>query len=468
MPQDAGKTQGDKPVDDRQLQAQIKHLYAQAAKEQAEGRKLDAEAQEVDDRRRRKWYQTRYFAQASVGGIVAAALLVSWFTAYFFPFSAASVKEQEALVAGQKAANERIKLENTKDRQQIEVERDDLKMKYGDLQQDYGDLSQENLKLSRRAGETEDQRDMFADRARQAARKVEELQGKIDLVSRSESKEVSAQEPSLQDIQEAYKRIAAAPVRKIPVVVHVVWSNDRENISEEQILSQIASLNRDYRATNADLAEVPEPFKKDIGDARIEFVLARTDPNGKSTNGITRTKTTTRAFKFRGDSVKYARKGGVDAWDTSKYLNIWVCTLGGGVLGIAQYPGGSHVTDGVVILSTAFGTTGTVASPFAQGRSATSVIAQYLNLLHIWGDGIGCAGTDFVADTPNALQLNSGKPVFPHISCNNGPHGDMFMNYMDYVDDSAMIMFTKGQVVRMHATLAGPRKDLGGAEKVSG
>ena len=55
-----------------------------------------------------------------------------------------------------------------------------------------------------------------------------------------------------------------------------------------------------------------------------------------------------------------------------------------------------------------------------------------------------------------------GKPDFPHVSCNNGPNGDMFMNYMDYVDDAAMFMFTAAQVARMNATLAGPRKKLAG------
>ena len=50
----------------------------------------------------------------------------------------------------------------------------------------------------------------------------------------------------------------------------------------------------------------------------------------------------------------------------------------------------------------------------------------------------------------------------PHISCNNGPNGDMFMDYMDYVDDDAMFMFTQGQAARMNATLAGPRKKLVG------
>ena len=69
--------------------------------------------------------------------------------------------------------------------------------------------------------------------------------------------------------------------------------------------------------------------------------------------------------------------------------------------------------------------------------------------------------SDFVTDTPNAQLPNYGKPTFPHISCNNGPNGDMFMNYMDYVDDAAMVMFTAGQVARMNATLAGPRKKIG-------
>ena len=65
-----------------------------------------------------------------------------------------------------------------------------------------------------------------------------------------------------------------------------------------------------------------------------------------------------------------------------------------------------------------------------------------------------------MADTPKARQANTGKPTFPHITCDNGPHGDMFMNYMDYVDDDAMFMFTLGQIARMNAALAGPRSAL--------
>ncbi len=138
-----------------------------------------------------------------------------------------------------------------------------------------------------------------------------------------------------------------------------------------------------------------------------------------------------------------------------------MCTLGGGLLGYAQFPGGSPATDGVVILNTAFGTKGTATAPFNLGRSATHEIGHWLNLRHIWGDTEHCEGTDFVEDTPNAQQPNFNKPTFPHISCNNGPNGDMFMNYMDYVDDDSMVMFTSGQVSRMSATLDGPRSSIG-------
>jgi hypothetical protein len=130
------------------------------------------------------------------------------------------------------------------------------------------------------------------------------------------------------------------------------------------------------------------------------------------------------------------------------------------LLGYAQFPGGPPGTDGVVILNAAFGTTGTATAPYNLGRSATHEVGHWLNLRHIWGDTEDCSGTDFVDDTPNAQHPNYGKPTFPHISCTNGPNGDMFMNYMDYVDDAAMFMFTAGQVVRMQATLAGPRAPL--------
>ncbi len=114
----------------------------------------------------------------------------------------------------------------------------------------------------------------------------------------------------------------------------------------------------------------------------------------------------------------------------------------------------------MVINYKAFGTSGTAVATFNLGRTATHEIGHWLNLRHIWGDTEDCSGTDFVNDTPNAVGPNFGKPQFPHISCSNGPNGDMFMNYMDYVDDDSMFMFTTQQVARMRATLDGPRRSM--------
>jgi hypothetical protein len=248
---------------------------------------------------------------------------------------------------------------------------------------------------------------------------------------------------------------------QIPVVVHVVWRVNAENISKAQIDSQITVLNHDFRSRNTDIANVPTPFQSVIGDARVEFALATTDPNGNATDGVTRTQTAVNGFT-QNDAVKAVASGGADPWPADDYLNLWVCRLAGGLLGYAQFPGGPAATDGVVVTHTGFGTTGTATAPFHLGRTATHEIGHWLNLLHIWGDDAGaCSGDDFVADTPNQGGPNVDTPTFPTISCNNGPNGDMFMNYMDYVDDPVMIMFTAGQVARMQAALDGPRSATG-------
>jgi hypothetical protein len=246
----------------------------------------------------------------------------------------------------------------------------------------------------------------------------------------------------------------------IPTVVHVVYKRPAENISDAQVKSQIAVLNKDFRATNPDKSKVPHVWKSLVADTNVQFTLAMKDPKGKATTGITRTKTIRDSFGT-GKAVKKATQGGADAWPTDRFLNIWVCNLAESLLGYAQFPGGPAATDGVVILYTAFGTSGVAAAPFNLGRTATHEVGHWLNLRHIWGDRNDCGGTDFCTDTPNQQLPNTGKPTFPHMTCNNGPNGDMFMNYMDYVDDDTMFMFTATQVTRMNATLAGPRKKIG-------
>lgn len=249
------------------------------------------------------------------------------------------------------------------------------------------------------------------------------------------------------------------PVVTIPVVVHVIYATGEQSISDEQIASQIAVLNADFRAKNADLSKVPVAFRDRIGDAAIEFRLADVDPNGQPTRGITRTMTRRQSFAAD-DSVKYDARGGKNAWPSGQYLNLWVAPLEGGILGYSTFPGGPAELDGVVIHFTVFGTMGTAEPQRNKGRTTTAQVGRYLGVRHIWGDDQACEGTDSVDDTPNQAGPNFGKPTFPHVTCNNGPSGDMFMNFADYTDDDTMVMFTKGQVARMRQTLDGPRSGL--------
>lgn len=245
----------------------------------------------------------------------------------------------------------------------------------------------------------------------------------------------------------------------IPVIVHVVWSTDEQNIAEDQIASQIDRLNADYAATNPDKATIPDCWKGMPIDSGIRFRLADRDPQGEVHTGIERIRSEVAEFSTN-DGVKKAATGGADAWPADRYLNLWVCNLGGGILGYAQFPGGPPETDGVVIGYHCFGAGGTAAPPYDLGRTATHEVGHWLNLRHIWGDTEDCTGSDLVADTPTQRLPNYNVPTYPSVSCGNAPNGDMFMNYMDYVDDIAMVMFTPGQVARMKATLGSIRAAL--------
>lgn len=243
-------------------------------------------------------------------------------------------------------------------------------------------------------------------------------------------------------------------VKTIPVVFHIVYNTAAQNVSDAQIQSQLAVLNADFRKLNADWSLTPAAFQPLAADCEVQFCLAQQDPAGNPTTGINRVSTSVTAFSTN-DAVKYSAQGGANIWDRSKYLNIWVCQLSGGVLGYAQFPGGPAATDGVVITHTGFGTIGTAAAPFNKGRTATHEVGHWLNLYHIWGDdGTSCNGSDLVGDTPNQGGENYGCPTYPKVSCANGPNGDLFMNYMDYTDDACMYMFTAGQKARMDALFA--------------
>ena len=231
-------------------------------------------------------------------------------------------------------------------------------------------------------------------------------------------------------------------VYEIPVWVNVLYRTTAENISQTQIQSQIDVLNEDFGGTNTDVSLVPSTFTGvKAGSTNIRFVL----------QGITR-KATTKTSWSTNDAVKKTASGGLNPTSPTIYLNLWACTLGNGILGYAQFPGGSSTTDGVVILNTAFGRTGTAVAPFNKGRTATHEVGHWLNLRHIWGDAT--CGSDLVTDTPTHNTANYGCPAAGHKSTCTGTPIEMTMNYMDYTDDACMYMFSAGQKARMLATFA--------------
>lgn len=245
----------------------------------------------------------------------------------------------------------------------------------------------------------------------------------------------------------------------IPVVVHIVQNEENTDIeiSDLQIFEQIEILNNSYNALNNDISLTPNEFDTLVGNPEIEFCLASVDPNGYSTNGITRTNTSVTSFSTGLDNIKYTDQGGIDAWDTDSYLNIWVGKITTGVLGYSNTPT-SNIPDheqGLVVGDSYFGYSDHAI--YNMGKTAIHEIGHYLNLKHPWGIG-GCdSNNDFVSDTPISESAYFGNPTHPMISCETV---DMFMNYMDYVNDSSMVMFSQGQVDRMHFALTYYRSSI--------
>jgi hypothetical protein len=229
----------------------------------------------------------------------------------------------------------------------------------------------------------------------------------------------------------------------IPCIVHVVYANSQENISTAQVQSQIDRLNDDFSATNSDYNQTPSIFTSvRSGDNGIRFELLETKrySNSRSTWGTS-------------DLVKST----YPPIEPARILNMWVADIGGGILGYAQFPNDTPATDGVVMSPQYFGDASKgsgfyLSAPFNLGRTATHEVGHWLNLRHIWGDG-GCSQDDFVSDTPVAGQSNGGCPAANTNTCSGG-ESDMFMNYMDYVDDACMFMFSAGQKSRMNATFS--------------
>ncbi len=225
------------------------------------------------------------------------------------------------------------------------------------------------------------------------------------------------------------------PVITIPVVVHVLYNKQSENVSDLQINNLIETLNLCYRRLHPDTIKTPSRFWKFSADTEIEFQLATSDPQRRATSGIVR-KYSSKALWDMDDKMKLSSQSGDDAWDPASYLNIWICNIRF-VSGYSSFPGDASVKDGIVLA------TGSL------GKTIVHEVGHWLGLKHIWGDQY--CGDDGVSDTPPQAMGTPGCPSGIRLSCSNGPDGDMYMNYMDITQDACVNMFTYGQKQRMLA-----------------
>jgi gliding motility-associated-like protein len=227
----------------------------------------------------------------------------------------------------------------------------------------------------------------------------------------------------------------------IPVAAHFQNTGIPVACATDMALSQIATLNADFAATNADIATwnaLQPSVWPTISNAEscIQFCLATLDhPAGfglQDSDYAVTVDATSSDFDA--------------AW--SGYLNFFVRTIGGGTLGYSPL-GGTGNGDGVTVDPAYFGSVScggnTVTAPYNLGRTMTHEVGHYLLLEHPWGTG-GCGSTDFVADTPVTDNPQFGCPSGSVVTC-TAPI--LWPSYMDYCDDACLFMFSAGQIARM-------------------
>lgn len=135
----------------------------------------------------------------------------------------------------------------------------------------------------------------------------------------------------------------------IPVVFHIVWKEEEQNISDLQIQSQLDALNRDYRKRNIEIDELFHSTGIEGADVEIEFCLAKKYEENKEVLGIIRKKTDIENIGLS-NNIFYSQQGGSSAWNTKQYLNVWICDLPEGILGYSSSPSDyGHSKDGIVM-----------------------------------------------------------------------------------------------------------------------
>ncbi len=237
------------------------------------------------------------------------------------------------------------------------------------------------------------------------------------------------------------------------LVIHVVQLPTQDPISDQQILNQIEVLNAAFMGEQLSQSIIPAAFASSIDIPNFSFCLATLDPDGQPTTGIIRKETEVIHIAAT-DNIKSSLTGGSDAWDPSRYINIWIGDTGGLFIGRATFPDAlPEENQGIIMDVNYFG--GAVdligKAPYNLGKTLVHEMGHFFGLEHTWGSSlVDCSIDDGIADTPFTSSTYLNSCLNEAYTCGSL---DMTGNFMTYSNDACLVYFSKGQIALMHQVI---------------
>jgi hypothetical protein len=265
----------------------------------------------------------------------------------------------------------------------------------------------------------------------------------------------------------------------IPIHFHICYANPNVVQVQGDVAWTIEMLNRDFNgnATNKNSNDnstlvihnsggnqaIYTEYKSRMGNMNVQFTLA-------SIVYVARPVQTTSSLSVLDANIKSFSP----SIAPESCLNVWVADVTSGLLGYAQFPwefnNATKRNDGVLIVKGAFGQNAAYPN-FNMSKTMTHEVGHWFGLYHTFQNtfsyqggnidylpGNNAAGElkgDCVVDTPPQAVPTYGNPFlttsWPSSKSTDevGLAPTMMMNFMDYVDDAAMFMFTTQQVAKM-------------------